>query len=381
MPGTKKILYYFLNQFDEHTGGVERISAVIGHYLNSKGNTIYYLSDNCDSATNCLNNIFLPKAGGLTNKENRNFLANFIEEENIDIIINQAGIFPSSHYLIKIKGKARLISVMHNTLWGMYSYPNLNVRNVQLNRFIYSTPIKALFRILFYIKYHWYFKRIVNGSDKVCLLSDYFRTELDFYSGQKCSNLCAIPNCITMSSSDKLPKKENSVLFVGRLEWQKRPDLLLDIWKIVVRKYPNWDLYILGDGVMKEYLVDKVTHDKIKNVHIEGKKNPMSYYMKSKVLCMTSCYEGFGLVLLEAMNFGVVPIAFDVFPNLHDIIDNNVDGFCIKYPNIKDYAERIIEIMQNPSLQRNFQNMMPRKIEKYSIDNIGSKWLNLIQEV
>lgn len=85
---------------------------------------------------NSLNHIYLPQDGGLKRKENWAFFKEFILNNSIDIIINQAGIFPTSLPLVELKGKALLLSVMHNTLFGMYTHPNLHTHNRLLLKYI-----------------------------------------------------------------------------------------------------------------------------------------------------------------------------------------------------------------------------------------------------
>ena len=228
-----KILFYFTEPFNPSKGGVERVSIVLGKWLTENGCTIFYLSNKCVVEKNSLNHIYLPQDGGLKRKENWAFFKEFILNNSIDIIINQAGIFPTSLPLVELKGKALLLSVMHNTLFGMYTHPNLHTHNRLLLNILETCWAKSILKRLFYFKYHCYFKQIVEGSDAVLLLSESFKKELNYYSRGSLDKVVIIPNPLTIPPNDLIYSKRKEVLFVGRLEYQKRPDLLLDIWKKV----------------------------------------------------------------------------------------------------------------------------------------------------
>lgn len=92
---------------------------------------------------------------------------------------------------------------------------------------------------------------------------------------------------------------------------------------------------------------------------------------------MTSCYETFGLVLLEAMNYGVVPIAFNSYPNLKDIIENDKDGCIIAPFNINEYADKLLMMMKNERELTRLRENAKMKIGKYNIGLIGCKWIEL----
>ena len=85
----------------------------------------------------------------------------------------------------------------------------------------------------------------------------------------------------------------------------------------------------------------------LKKVHFYGNKNPIEYYKRAKILCMTSAYEGFPLVLAEAQTFGTIPIAFNSFASITDIIKDGDNGLLIEPFNISKYASILSELMEN----------------------------------
>ena len=378
-----KILFYFSFPIAPQKGGVEKITSLLGDYLKNQNLSIFYLSDECreEDKKSAKNNLFFPLSGGLRKKENQKFLQDIIKKYSIDILINQAGIFPSSRYLVRLKGNAKLITVMHNTLDGMYSYPNLPFKHPLLLKIMLSKSFREIYNILFYFKYHHFLRYLCTNSDVVILLSDKYKYEIQKYCGQINTRIVSIPNALTFPRVNFFSEKEKEILFVRKLEWQKRPDLLLNIWKAFTQKHPEWHLSILGDGSYKEIIEKRILKEKISNVTLLGFRDPIPYYKKAYALCMTSCYESFGLVLLEAMNYGAIPIAFDSFPNLKDIITDGIDGYIIPPFNVNKYVQ-VLESLCSDARQSEFMRKQGmQKLDYYSIENIGNQWIQLFNQI
>ena len=96
---------------------------------------------------------------------------------------------------------------------------------------------------------------------------------------------------------------------------------------------------------------------------------------------MTSSYEGFGIVLIEAMNMKVVPIAFDSFSTVRDIIDNNINGVLITPFDKELYAKKLSDMMSNESAREIYSNNAYLKSQQFQLDVIGNKWLNLFSSL
>lgn len=377
-----KVLFYFNHTIIPNQGGVERITSLLGDFFEKKNIQTFYLSDDCCQRNKLAkNNLFFITKGGLSQAINRQYLEKIIEEYSIDIIINQAGIFPCSTPLVKLKGKAKLLTVMHNTLDGMYSYPNLPIKDPLFLKLMLSKPFQRIYNVMFYVKYHNYLRYLCAGSDVVILISDKYKYEIQKYCSPIDTKIISIPNALTLPRVYSFDKKDKEILFVGRLEWQKRPDLLLNIWKAFSQRNPEWHLSILGDGTYKKIIEKRIQREKIANITLLGFKDPIPYYKKAYVLCMTSCYESFGLVLLEAMNYGVIPIAFDTFPNLKDIITDGIDGYIIPPFNVNRYVQVLESLCTNTKQSELMRKQSMKKLDFYSIENIGNQWIQLFNQI
>lgn len=370
-----KIIFYYPFPIRPQSGGIERVSRVLGEWFAENGCSVYYLSDTDEY-------IFKNKGIGLKDEQNLHNLEEYIINEKIDFIINQASTLPVANNLLIInRGKANIISVFHNSLFGMFSHPRLNTESKIIKLLADTQLTQFFFRRYFYYKYHSYLHNVVSCSDAIVLLSESYRKEVSYFSGCKVNNAVAIGNPLTLPLDNTEYTKHKEILFLGRLNWQKRPDILLDIWQSVVNRCPEWTLRLVGDGEMCELLRKKISNNNIKNVFLEGNQNPIEYLQKSSILCLTSCYEGFPLVLFEAMNYGVVPIAFNSFSSISEIIDDGIDGVIIPNKNNQLYCQKLIQLITD-NVERNRMSLQcKKKAALNTVDNIGKKWFNLFEQL
>jgi glycosyltransferase involved in cell wall biosynthesis len=96
---------------------------------------------------------------------------------------------------------------------------------------------------------------------------------------------------------------------------------------------------------------------------------------------MTSDYEGFGMVLIEAMQFGVVPISFFNWSSLQDIIIHDKTGILVKSDNLNDYINKLLELMGNAKLRMTLSTNAAEHAKKFDIEIVGPKWLKLFENI
>ncbi|MDH8702179.1 glycosyltransferase involved in cell wall biosynthesis [Dysgonomonadaceae bacterium PH5-43] len=113
---------------------------------------------------------------------------------------------------------------------------------------------------------------------------------------------------------------------------------------------------------------------RINNVKFLGFQDPMPFYQSASVLCMTSNYEGWGMVLTESMQFGVVPIAFNSSGAFIDIINNEKNGILISPFNMAQYKKQLCNLLDNNSLRLEMSMNAQEDIKKYSVKNIVDSW-------
>lgn len=180
--------------------------------------------------------------------------------------------------------------------------------------------------------------------------------------------------------------KKKELLFVGRMSFvEKRPDLLLKVWAKLQSEFPDWRLRFVGDG---EYLPELKSLAEVlglARVCFDGFQNPESYYRDASIFCMTSAYEGFPMTLLEAGTYGCVPVVFDSFSAVRDIIADGETGRIVPAFDIDEYSRALASLMGNDNLRiRLAKNVSAQIPEKFSPEKIGDSWeklfCNLVQE-
>lgn len=191
-----------------------------------------------------------------------------------------------------------------------------------------------------------------------------------------------IPNIIKENKSGKISNLNNrQIISVGRLEDVKDFYTLILVFSVIVKKYPNYILKIIGEGSMREKLEEQIKKCNLqKNVILTGMRTENEInneLIKSDVFVLTSKSESFSLVLCEAMNFGVPCIAFDVDVGPREIIQDGKNGFLIENRNVDLMIDRLDELLYNISLRR-FLGLNSYNVAKnYYSENIINKWKNI----
>ena len=118
----------------------------------------------------------------------------------------------------------------------------------------------------------------------------------------------------------------------------------------------------------------------LKNICLAGAQDDTTaYFERASVLLMTSVFEGFGLVLTEAMSRGCIPIAFDCYASLRDIITPDSDGFIVQPFNIDEYVDTLSKIVAMSDTELHaLRRAALEKAEKFRVENITRQWLDLL---
>jgi glycosyltransferase involved in cell wall biosynthesis len=196
-------------------------------------------------------------------------------------------------------------------------------------------------------------------------------------------NLAVIPNPLWFSSDVVSSLTNKRVIAVGRHAYEKGYDRMFAAWKQVVDKYPGWTLDIYGDD-NPEYNIRQLARDAgvDKNVNfIPSTKNIIDAYLESSICIMTSRYEGFGMVLLEAMACGVPCVAFNCPVGPSDIISNTIDGVLVEDGNIEDLVKSVLLLIEDTALRLEMGAKAKKSSEAYNLDVIMQQWDTLFKSL
>lgn len=377
------ILFFFANAIIKSSGGVENVTAFWYDYFREHGHNVYIIYwRNNSSNLPVIPQIGLPDKKKCNSSENIYFFHNFINDNSIDIVINQSGLNNRTSSICTEGCKnspAKLISVIHNTpFYFIKSKPLLaKIDRIWLIGNIFRRIFSYINKNLY--KYNGNYQYI--NSDAVVVLSPNYKKEYALLNIKKeKSEVVSIPNPLTLKIAVQDKQKENIALFVGRLTHAKGLDRLLQSWEKIYNKIPTWKLYIVGDGPLRPILQQKILKKGIKNVIFTGNTNPEPYYVKAKLFCMTSRYEGFPMTLIECQFYGVVPIIMNSYAAAPDIVKDKYNGI-ITTESVKEYSTKLYELMLNDDLILYLSGNCLREVESYSPKVIFNKYEALFKSI
>lgn len=382
------ILFFYTETIDPLNGGVERVTYVLSEYFIKKGHNVYLLGFH-ENSVSLKHQSYLPDSNHLNSKNNIKFLNNFIIENKINIIINQGALLEESvSFINSVKNKdVKIFSVIHNSLLSTINNIHIVYESIlkqkhlgYLVNIIKISFFKKLIRYVYILKKRRHYKNLLENDGKLVLLSDTYFSELSTIIGEFNQNkVVAIPNPTSKVNPSLV--KSKIVLYVGRINRsQKNLDLLLQIWAKIWKDIEDWSLVIVGDGEDVDKLKNYAKELSLQNIHFEGKRDPMPYYDKAPIFCMTSAFEGFPMTLIEAMSFGDVPILFNSFSSAPRIINNEINGFLIPPFDTNKYANKLKDLIINESLINQMSEQILDSIKIYDIERIGNQWLDLFYE-
>lgn len=224
-----------------------------------------------------------------------------------------------------------------------------------------------------------YYNRLVKKVQMVVAL-----TEGDAIEWRKVTtHVSVIPNVVHLNHSGRFSScQSKSVIFVGRLCIQKDVHSLLQIWSIVHRRFPEWQLHIFGDRGEESESVSHAIEKINENISIhEPTSQIYDKYIENSMLLLTSLYEPFGLVLPEAMSCGLPVVAFNCPYGPADIITDGQDGFLIKNRDINVFAEKVCLLIENYELRKTMGQAGVLSAQRYDASRIMPMWKELFEHL
>ena len=192
-----------------------------------------------------------------------------------------------------------------------------------------------------------------------------------------CKNCIVIANFHNFEVLKILPKRQefHQIIMLARLMPQKRIDLMIDVWTKLAKEFPEWRVKVLGEGMLRSQLEEKIrTHGLQDSFLMPGEvKDVTDELERSSILCLTSEYEGFGIVLIEAMAKGIPVIAFE-YVGVHDIINDGVDGFIVPFGNVDRYAQKLKLLMKDMDLYKRLVTAAISSVHKFDKEKVMKKW-------
>ena len=208
-------------------------------------------------------------------------------------------------------------------------------------------------------------------------------TKEDLLQWPELKNVVVIPDPLAFYPTSKSPLESKRVIAVGRYAYQKGFDLLLRAWEKVEKQTSDWELVIFGQGDRSPYdsLIDELHIDR-QRCHLNGPtENIISEYLNSSVFVFSSRFEGFGMVLVEAMVCGLPVVSFDCPCGPKDIVASGVDGILVENGNIDKLSEAVVSLIQDEKKLRRMACNAIDNVQRFNIEQVAQRWKSLFESV
>lgn len=387
------ILFLFYAPMLPYVGGIQRVSENLAREMSKRGHSVYYLSINSEEKdTNYaypVPQLFLDDK--LSKDDYLESYRSLVIQYSINVVINQEAREDLLEVLAQTPVGVKRITCFHTQPFltqgktrQIMKYYRLQGLKAQLYRTLcWLFPIfhaKQTMKLEIDV-----FDRALRVSDKICLESHfYFNRIIKYMPYVDANKFVAVNNPNTFPSIEtSIYTKEKIILWVGRqINTPKNVPVFIDFWVRFHKRNPEWQAVIIGVGPDLEYNKRYALCRKAHNISFLGRVEDVSeYYKKSTFFVTTSMYEGFPMVLIEAMNNGCIPCAFDTFESLYDIIDNGLNGIIAPQYKIDILVHRIERVITDSSTLRKMHEAALEKSSAFTVERIVDKWERLLTEL
>ena len=223
----------------------------------------------------------------------------------------------------------------------------------------------------------WRKCKFINKYDAFIVL-----TQQDAKNWKDIKKLYVIPNALPFIPQQISTCENKKAISVGRLSPEKGYDLLIKAWKLVTERHPDWELEIYGDGQEKSKLYSIISEYSLSNISINAPiRNIEDKYTESSIYLMSSHYEGFGIVLIEAMACGLPCVSFNCPYGPSEILTDNENGFLIPINDIYTLADKVCILIEKEEMRKKMGHKAYIDAMQYSPIKVMKKWEKLFDDL
>ena len=201
---------------------------------------------------------------------------------------------------------------------------------------------------------------------------------------KKDNKIIAIPIGIQPPPSAYSLDKKKQILYVGRMTYiDKRIERLVEVWRKIYKNFTDWEFLLVGEGEELPKLKQLASDYNLERITFLGRQeSTFPYYNEASISCLSSQIEGFPLVLIEAQQAGVIPVAFGSSAGIREILSpNGENGMLVPPFDLDTYAETLSLLMRDTALRRQMQQKVLKKAQLYDIVAIVKQWDRLFKKI
>lgn len=219
----------------------------------------------------------------------------------------------------------------------------------------------------------------IKAYDRIVVLTEEDKTE----NWKGWNQVVVIPNPMTVQPHQMSDCCSRRALAAGRLVQQKHFASLIRVWNEVAKWHPDWTLEIWGSGEQEQMLRDTILKFHLEEkVYLKGFTSHLNDEMgTASMFLLSSDFEGFPLVIIEAMSVGLPVVAYACPTGPKDIIEDGKNGFLIPMQDEKLFARKICALIEDTDLRKNMGHQAWMKSKDYQMDKIIHKWMLLFEEL
>lgn len=347
-------------------GGAERVAAMLANGLSQRGHQVTLIANLFDEITYPINS--------------RVRILNLVASNQNKVRKWSSSIRLVRKYMKRYQPDVSIGILNTCSLIAKIAAIGLNIPVIMTEHDAFERPASAPFTF-----WKWFVKFQLNKIYRyVTVLTEADKKNI----GKRLKSVYVMPNPLSLTPTVSIPPKEKIILAAGRLEdWHyKGFDLLIEAWGKLSTKHPDWILQIAGVGTEKaqQFLIDLSIKNGITPHQFQllgFKENIIDVYREAAIFVLSSRYEGFGLVLLEAMSQGCACIACDYKGRQHEIIRHENEGLLCMPEQVDDLVTKLNTVLTDIAYREKLQKNAIEASKRFLPNKIIDKWEKLLFEI